>query len=932
MPYPLISEYVEAIRNAEDNFDELTNLRPVLDEDKKPVMSGGNFAVVFKMKDVETEKLYAIKCFTREQEGRAEAYKQIAKELENVFSTYLTPIKYLDKELFVDSANNEETEFPVLLMDWVKGQTLDKYIRENLDDQYALEMLAYQFSRLAMWLLPQPFAHGDLKPDNIIVREDGTLTLVDYDGMYVPAMKGQKARELGSPDFRHPSRTIEEFNEHIDDFPIASILLSLKAIALQPTLLEEYGASDRLLLSEEDYRNISQSQFLKQVFPSDNMELNKLMNLFMLALSENNLSGVSSSLFNLQKPEEPEVEVYSTKVTEEDLANAWTDEFGVKYSADRKRLLKIPDDIKNYSIRNGAIVLCEEAFDNCADLKSITIPQSVNEIGHGVLFSTFGSCIDLENISVDEHNRFFDSRDNCNAIINTNTNVLIAGCSKSTIPYGVTKIGDFAFSGSCIITLTIPNGVTSIGVAAFSGCRYLESITLPESVEIIEGVSFHGCLSLTTIIIPNDATCIGQSAFGYCDRLTSITLPRSLKDIGKDVFEGCSNLTSIFIPVGTKSKFEELLPEYKDKLVEQDEPDSYNTEVTKEDLANAWIDEYGAKYSNDKTRLLKVPRKIKEYSVRSGTKVVCDFAFTDVLALMDLTPSISKIIIPKTVIKIGESAFSGCDRLISITIPDSVLSIGDSAFKNCKSLNHVSLPPYINKIGSFAFFGCSSLQSIDIPNSVVEIGYSAFNGCESLTEITIPKSVDHVGEGFLAGCKCKIVNKSSHLFYENGIMTDQSDVTIVYCNPINTVVSIPKSVRRIGDYAFAGCDKLEHITLNDSISFIGFSAFEGCSSLIEISIPPLVKSINSSTFKNCVSLKTIFLPDALVDIGYAAFMYCRSLLSVKIPASVGKRIGRNAFTGCMSLIAIYVSEETSDALEEYDNIDKPKYRLVRIVK
>ena len=197
MNYPLISEYVEAIKAAEDNFEQLKHLRPVLGEDGEPVMTSGNFAVVFKMKDEQTGKLHAVKCFLKEQEGRAEAYRQIAEELEYVSSTFLTPIKYLDKELFVDSSNSEDSEFPVLLMDWVEGQTLDKYIREHIDDQYELSLLAYQFSRLAMWLMPQPFAHGDLKPDNILVKEDGTLVLVDYDGMYVPAMKGQKAEVVG---------------------------------------------------------------------------------------------------------------------------------------------------------------------------------------------------------------------------------------------------------------------------------------------------------------------------------------------------------------------------------------------------------------------------------------------------------------------------------------------------------------------------------------------------------------------------------------------------------------------------------------------------------------------------------------------------------------------------------------------------------------
>lgn len=257
MNYPLISDYVSSILSAEDNFKELTHLRPVLDEEEQPIMSSGNFAVVFKMKDEQTGKLYAVKCFLKEQEGRAESYKLIEEELEFVSSNYLTPIRYMEDELFVDSNNTEDTEFPILLMDWIEGITLDKYIRTYIDYAYGLAMLTYRFSKLASWLLVQPFAHGDLKCDNIIVKEDGSLVLVDYDGMYVPAMKGQKAREIGSPDFRHPKRTENNFDDHIDDFAISSILLSLKAISLNPQLLRLYGASDRLLFAHKDYLDLS---------------------------------------------------------------------------------------------------------------------------------------------------------------------------------------------------------------------------------------------------------------------------------------------------------------------------------------------------------------------------------------------------------------------------------------------------------------------------------------------------------------------------------------------------------------------------------------------------------------------------------------------------------------------------------------------------
>ena len=282
MNYPLISEYVEAIMSAEDNFEELSYLRPVLDNEGLPVMTSGNFAVVFKMKNEQNSKLYAVKCFTKDQNGRAEAYSEITKELIEVSSPYLVSIRYLDKELFVDTNQTQETEFPVLLMDWVEGKALDKYVRENLGNRYALEMLSYRFSQLAQWLIPQPFAHGDLKPDNILVREDGTLVLVDYDGMYVPAMNGQKAREIGSNNFRHPLRSIYDFNEHVDDFSFVSILISIKALSIKPSLLKEFGSDDRLLFSDNDYRNLGSSDLMKEILSIASIELQKLSSLMLL--------------------------------------------------------------------------------------------------------------------------------------------------------------------------------------------------------------------------------------------------------------------------------------------------------------------------------------------------------------------------------------------------------------------------------------------------------------------------------------------------------------------------------------------------------------------------------------------------------------------------------------------------------------------------
>ena len=456
MQYPLISEYLAAIRDAHDNLDNLSHLVPVLDNYGEPFRSSGAFAVVFKMKDEQTGKCYALKCFTEEQEGRAEAYRQIAEELEFVDSSYITHVKYLEKELFVDS-NCEDDEFPVLLMDWIEGETMEIYIADHYMDNYAMSMLCYRFCKMAAWLRSQPFAHGDIKPDNIMVRSDGTLTLVDYDGMFVPAMKGQKSPTIGTKDFSHPLRTIDDFDETIDDFALASIALSLKAISLNPSLLDEYGASDRLLFSAADYLDLSKSKTMTalQGLLADE-EIKTLLSMFLLASAQKNLSMCSFRLFGVEKPKEEEV--WSTKVTDEDRKNAVEDEFCVKYSKNWKRLLKAPESLRGkYSIRKGVKVIGDLAFGDCKFLTNINIPNSVTTIGEGA----FKDCKSLT-------------------------------------------------------TINIPNSVTTIGKGAFEGCKSLTNINISNSVTTIEESTFDRCEFLTNINIPNSVTTIGKGAFEGC--------------------------------------------------------------------------------------------------------------------------------------------------------------------------------------------------------------------------------------------------------------------------------------------------------------------------------------------------------------------------------------------------------------------------------
>jgi len=264
MNYPSISDYIEALRDAEDSLSELKDLRLVYDDHGHPIMSSGNFAVVFKMQ-APTGEYHALKCFLRDQEERSERYRLIAEELQYVQSTYLVKFRYLESELFVDVPNTGGEEYPVLLMDWVDGIPLDQYLKMFSYARYEKDLLAYRFSLLARWLVTQPFAHGDLKPDNICVCDDGSLVLLDYDGMYVPALSGRKPLEQGSPHYRHPLRSTLPFDEHIDDYSLSLILLSLRAIALDATLYVRYSSSEYLLLSEQDQLNPYTSPVFKEL-------------------------------------------------------------------------------------------------------------------------------------------------------------------------------------------------------------------------------------------------------------------------------------------------------------------------------------------------------------------------------------------------------------------------------------------------------------------------------------------------------------------------------------------------------------------------------------------------------------------------------------------------------------------------------------------
>ena len=910
MQYPTILEYVKAIQNAGNNLDKLTHLTPVLDDHGEPYHISGAFAVVFKMQDKSTGKYYALKCFTEEQEGRTDAYCQIAEELDMVEYPYIIFVKYIEKEVCVD-CQCEEDKFPVLLMDWVDGDTLEAYIAANYHNQSSMSMLCYRFGKMAAWLRTQSFAHGDLKSDNIIVRPDGSLALVDYDGMFVPSMKGRKSPTKGTKNFSHPLRTVDDFDETIDDFSLASIALSLKAISLNSTLLDLYGKSDRLLFSEEDYRNPSKSKVISALQElMCNKDLCTLYSLFMLALARKDLSLCSYRLFVGEKPIQPQsIEDLSTKATEEELKDAYIDDRGVKYSKDGRKLLKSPTTLSGtYSIKKTTEIICDRAFFDCINLTSISVPNSVKDIG------------------------------------------------------------EWAFAGcSLLSSIDIPNSVISIGNNAFAGCLSLKYISIPESVICLNGNPFGDCegeieclsanfiyeddvlfnrdkseiisfrnQEIESYIIPDSVTSIGDGAFGCCSSLSSLFIPNSVTSIGDGAFEGCSSLSSLVIPDSVVNIKGNPFYLWKGKL---------------ECLSASFIYEDNVLFNMDKSKLISYRnQEAKSFIIPNGVMSIEKYAFSGCSSLISIS-------VPKSVTSIGDGAFDGCSSLSSIAISDSITSISAWTFDGCKSLRSLIIPDSVTCIGNEAFRGCSSLCSLVIPDSVTSIGDGAFDGCSSLRSLIIPDSVTSIGDGAFSSCsslrslvipdsvvnikgnpfcywKGKLECLSASFIYEDNVLfnmdksklisfRNQEAKSFIIPDGVMSIgkcafvdcyslvsISIPNSVTSIGEESFIDCSSLRSLVIPDSVTSIGDGAFWGCSSLRSLVIPASVTSIGAWAFSGCKSLSSLVIPDSVTSIGYSAFDGCSSLSSLVIPNSVTS-IGDSAFSGCKSLSSLAIPDSVT---------------------
>ena len=584
--------------------------------------------------------------------------------------------------------------------------------------------------------------------------------------------------------------------------------------------------------------------------------------------------------------------------------------------------------LRRIEIPNSITTIETWAFNGCSSLKSIEIPNTVTTIGEGAFIGCYG----LTNITVDENNLAYDSRNNCNAIIETASNTLVSGCQTTIIPNSVTAIGNFAFSDcKSLASIEIPNTVTTIGYWAFASCSSLKSIEIPNTVTTIGENTFSDCSSLKSIEIPNTVTTIGNSAFSGCSSLTSIVIPGSVTTIGDWTFSSCSSLTSISVAAGnttydSRDNCNAIIETASNTLISGCKNTVIPSSVT--------TIGYGAFHGCTSPSIV----------IPNSVTTIGDYAFKDCSSLTSITSYITadKLIVP------GRYAFSGIDKnnctlyvpagaketyaategwsefrnifelsgecgenaywkfdtknstltiygegatydyqsaespwndfkreIKSIEIESGITAIGDYTIYGCTEATSISIPNTVTKIGDYGIYQLWNLQSLTIPNSVTEVGEFAFATLVSIEEIHIPASLASIGASAFGGCNSleTITVDSSNPYYNsnnncNAIIETATNALIMGCK--NTI--IPDNVTKIGKHAFTQLG-------------VGPVATGGPTS---ITIPAGVTEIGDYAFSQCSKLETVIshIPaDRLFTPGYQAFNDLHPNCTLYVPAS-----------------------------------------------
>ena len=562
------------------------------------------------------------------------------------------------------------------------------------------------------------------------------------------------------------------------------------------------------------------------------------------------------------------------------------------------RKIDLPDSVN---------VIVYEAFRGCVGLKSINIPKNVEYIGRGA----FRGCTGLTNIQWNNKLKRIDNGtfSGCIGIkeidipdtVNYIGTTAFYNCSllsEVDIPSSVEIINNNAFANCKNLSKVILNdGTETIGSGAFENCESLKELSVPDSVTEIGSGAFSNCISLERVDLSSEIICLNSYIFGNCEKLKAVAIPEKTEYIGSGAFYNCSSIESINVPSKVKTidsgAFSGCLNLKK---------------VETKNISSWCMIDFGDATSNPlyyAGELYQNGEKVTSLEIPDTISTVKPFAFYN-------CRSIESVSIPESVTSIGKHAFRGCTGITEVVIPESVTNINASAFRSCRGLSAVTIPDSVTLIGYAAFYNCKNLKRVTVPYSVTKIGEKAFYGKSYLT---ICGYADSAAETFAKenGFKFELVCKHDSAFYKtvaeiSATCTEEGFTEGVFCEKCNDWVSGHEII------------KAHHINENgDRICDVCGSdlaiRFGSCGENAEYRLYSDGELVieGSGALSNCAGefkkirnrVKKITVSDGVTTLGASSFANFKNLFEVVLPESVTD-LGTWTFAYCKKLSSINI--------------------------
>ena len=541
------------------------------------------------------------------------------------------------------------------------------------------------------------------------------------------------------------------------------------------------------------------------------------------------------------------------------------------------------------TLPDGLQTIGESAFEGCSGLARLVIPDGVQSVGSYAFYSANAQlCCSMGSRAAEALSRVgydfytetwklrytFDSDKQVNGL---RAERYLGSDAAVTLPEGTTLIGGSAFKDCAFITsVTLPEKLLSIGNYAFSGCTGLTEIVIPDSVTTIGSYAFSGCTGLTRVVLPAGLTAIPESCFNNCKRLPGIAIPETVTSIGSWAFCYCSELTAITLPQGLQTLGANVFL-YCENLPYVDVPDT--------------LESAGYCIASDTTHLRCSIGSSAAYALSKKNNSFYNNGYGLCYTYADRDGSVTGLVLFKYV---GTEA--------EVRVPDGVTELLYFSFYNNSAVTSVILPETVVKIGEKAFSECKNLTSVTIPQGVVEIQSAAFSMCPKLTVIDIPDGLQKAA--WLAEddvqFRCSFGSSAAFALSKGGNSFCTGDFQMRYLfdedgnrNGLrlnkylgtDTEITVPEEVTETGS-AFKDCNTVTKVVLPAGLTKLESNIFSGCTGLKEIAIPEGVTSIGNGAFRDCEALTELALPQGLKKIGSNAFIGCKSLTYIEIPDGV----------------------------------------------